>query len=250
MTRAWLLLALLCCGWTLPVSWRYPSTNADGTPLTDLDHAEITLRRCTGDSLRLPNIPATGMEGDSAAADLEILDGIPHVALELRCVDHSGNRGGMLSLLVAHEAQAAPPPDTTSGGIAPHYYVGTSRGGQAIIGPVGAIDYSWGLGSPIAGIPVDQWSMDLSGFITIPTTGAYTFYLKSEDGGQLFVNGTLGINHYGVQALTEWTWTVNLTAGEKPITVTYMANNGNSECHVSWSGPGISKQPIPRGALR
>lgn len=246
MTRA-LSLALVwaCCfNGTLRLAWDPVTTQCDGTPET-MGTYEITLRKCSGDTLRLAPIPAQFTQ-----ADVEILDGSVGVA-ELRAIDAHGNRScGYQSITFAFPATEAPPPDTTSGGIAPHFYVGTSRGGQAIIGPASNIDFVWALGSPISGIPADGWSADWSGTLTVPTTGAYTFYLKSEDGGQLFVGGTLGINHYGIQALTEWTWTTNLTAGDKPITVTYMANVGNSECHLMWSGPGIVKQPIPKGALR
>lgn len=239
------------------------SCGAMDAPLTDFDHYKVALYRCRTDSLvhRPPPLkPLWIARRDSvvftvSSNEFSIPESLGGVGwLQVWSVDRSGNKSCVyLSDAFASPAAQVPPPpppaDTTTG-IAPRYYIGTSRGGQATIGPRGAIDFAWGLGSPFPGIPADQWSAEWIGKIVIPTSGAYTFYLKSEDGGQLFVAGTLLINRYGIQPLTEWSAPITLMAGEHNIHVTYMANNGNSECHLSWGGPNLPKSIVPRSALK
>ena len=240
------------------------SCGAMDTPLTDFDHYLVHLYRCIQDSIvyRPPLKPifiprqrvlAFTLPADTDSVRFTVADGIQGWT-QVWAVDQSGNRScGYLSdtwVTKAVAAPAVPPPDTT-GGIQGRYFAGTSRGGQPLMQRTdGPLDWSWGLGSPAPEVPVDQWSAEWIGSIVIPTTGSYTFYVKSEDGCMLNVNGTMGIMKWGIQPVTEWNYTVNLTAGVKPFAIYYMANNGNSELHVSISGPGISKRPIPRSWLR
>lgn len=242
-----LALWLACFAGTLQLQWGPVTTQCDGTPET-MGTYEITLRKCNGDSLRLPPIPA-----QFTAADLEILDGTMGVA-ELRAVDAAGNRScGYQSYSFAFPKLAdppPPPPDTSSTGITAHYYNGVSRGTWVATRRDTTIDFAWGLGSPMPGVNVDQFSVEWVGKIVVPTTGAWTFYINSEDGAQLFIDGTLWINRLVVQPLTEWSETVNLTAGQHNIQVEYMANLGNAAAHLSWSGPGTPRQVITRAALR
>ena len=243
-----------------PLTSDVDSCGAKDAPLTDFDHYLVHLYRCRPDSLvhRQPPLKplwiarrdslAFNLPGDTDSVRFTVADGI-HGWTQVWAVDQSGNRScAYLSDTWATKAVATPP-DTTSG-IAPRFFVGTSRGGQAITGPRAAIDYYWALSAPIAGIPADQWSAEFTGRLIVPTSGAYTIYLKSEDGGQVFLDGTLLINRYGVQPLTEWSANVTLMAGEHNLQVTYMANNGNSEIHLSWQGPGIAKGTIPRSSLK
>lgn len=245
-----LLMALWLC--TFAGTWHgtftMPTVACDGSPepgpLTPL----LTVKRCDGrdTTFALPS----RMPGQDVPFDWSGPDG--HVyGISARLRDQAGNLGcGTQELWFAFPAVATPPPDTTTSGIAPRFFVGTTRGGMATVGPRSAIDYYWLTGSPIAGIPADQWSAEFIGKLLVATSGVYTIYLKSEDGGQVFIDGTLLINRYGVQPLTEWSANVTLMAGEHALWVYYMANNGNSECHVSWSGPGVMKSVIPRGALK
>ena len=245
-----------------PLTSDRDSCGAKDAPLDDFDHYRVVLYRCTQDSLvrRQPPLkPLWITRVDSTVrtvtADSVGWSGIPdgiHGWTKVWSVDRSGNVScGYLSDTWVTPAVATPvtPPDTT-GGIAPRFYAEPNRGGRGVYGPRSAIDYYWSTASPYQGIPADQWSADFTGKLVIPTSGVYTLYLKSEDGGQVFLDGSLIINKWGIQPLTEWSTTVTLMAGEHALQVTYMANNGNSECHLLWSGPGIPKQPIPRSAFR
>jgi len=270
------LLAAPAYAGTFPVAWTWPSTNADGSQLTDLDHGRMVLYRCVTDSIVrrtpplkstfvarrdsivFPNIPATGLEGDSAAADIEVLDGRGYW-LNLQAVDHSGNVSPINSLTFVMPAVPdtvipPPPPDTSGTGITGDYYSGRSRSTWIATRRDTTINFAWGLGSPMPGVPVDEFSVQWTGKLVVPTSGAWTLYLEVDDGGQLYEGvpgaSNIRIDKMGSQPLTEWSWSGNLIAGEHGLAVVFQGTTGNAECHLSWSGPGVPKQIVPRGVLR
>ncbi|MGC8739302.1 MAG: PA14 domain-containing protein, partial [Candidatus Hydrogenedens sp.] len=109
----------------------------------------------------------------------------------------------------------------------------------------------WGTGSPEFGVTADNFAGRWIGKIEIPTTGNYTFYVYSDDGADLYVNGTRIINRLGQpQPPTEYSGTINLIGGRKYyFELKYDEFTGGAVCQVSWSGPGISKQMIPESVF-
>ncbi len=87
------------------------------------------------------------------------------------------------------------------------------------------------------------------GFITVPTTGTYTFYTESDDGSNLFIGNTQVVANDFNQGMMERSGTISLTAGTYPIQVTYRQGNGGFGLNVRWSGPGIPKNLIPDNVL-
>ena len=264
------LLWLSLFAGTLPLGWTWPTTNVDGSQLTDLDHGRMVLYRCrqdsivrrqppfvhtfvsTVDSIVLPNIAAAGREGQRDSINVSLLDG-HHYYIHLQGVDHSGNRSPVASWLHAMpavETPEPPPPDTSGTGILGKYYSGQSRNQWIADRRDTTIDMAWGDGSPMAGVPEDYWSVEWIGKIVIATAGVYTFYVEAQSGAQLYVNGGLYIDRLGDYPLTEWSAAVSLPVGEHGIVLIYTARVGNAECHLMWSGPGISKRIVPREVLR
>ena len=96
----------------------------------------------------------------------------------------------------------------------------------------------------------DNFALKFEGFITIPTTGNYTFYLKSDDGSRLYINNNPVVNNDGLHdATAEQSGTVSLNAGIYPIKVTFFEATGGEVLTASYQGPGISKQTIPGNVL-
>jgi len=110
------------------------------------------------------------------------------------------------------------------------------------------IDYDWNSSAPgPAGVPAAGWSARWTGTVIPTTTEAYTFYTVTDDGGRLWINGTLVDDHWIDQGATEWASTpVNLTAGV-PATFRfeYYQNGGGDSARLRWSSPTIAKQAIP-----
>jgi len=93
------------------------------------------------------------------------------------------------------------------------------------------------------------FSFEYEGYINIPIEGEYTFYLATNDGGRLYIDGYLVINNDGLHPIVEVNKTIKLKAGLHPISVKYFQEGGRNGLIVSWQGPGIEKQEIPASVL-
>ena len=94
-----------------------------------------------------------------------------------------------------------------------------------------------------------NYFMRFSGYLSIPTNGSYTFYLNSDDGSKLWLDGALLVNNDGVHAAQEVSGGTNLAGGMHSLVVGYFQAGGNQSLAVSWSGPGFGKQAISNSAL-
>ncbi len=99
------------------------------------------------------------------------------------------------------------------------------------------------------GIDKDQFAMRFQGQIRIPSNGTYTFFVRSDDGSRLYINGELVVDNDQVQSATERKGAMDLKAGMHPIQVTYFDSGGANSLSVSWTGPGFTKQPVPPDVL-
>lgn len=144
--------------------------------------------------------------------------------------------------------RAAPPGVT---GLTGAYFANRSLTGQPALTRIdGTVDFSWA-GAPSTGLPGNQFSVRWTGKIVAPSTGSYTFYTSSDDGVRLWVNNTLVVNNWTDHATAENAGTIALTAGQPvAIRLEYYDNYGNGVSRLSWSGPGIAKQIVPRVQLR
>jgi hypothetical protein len=89
-----------------------------------------------------------------------------------------------------------------------------------------------------------------TGYINVPTDGAYTFYTSSDDGSQLYIGRELIVNNDGLHTTaTEQSGTLGLKAGKHAMTVLYFNSTAPQSISVSYAGPGITKIVIPASAL-
>jgi len=88
-----------------------------------------------------------------------------------------------------------------------------------------------------------------SGYIRIPKDGVYTFYLSTNDGGVLYLDGERFIDADGPRTATPSSRTVSLKAGTYKIGEKYFQMGGGFSNVVSWKGPGINKEVIPSKVL-
>ncbi len=95
----------------------------------------------------------------------------------------------------------------------------------------------------------DYFGFRFSGFVQVPQDGVYTFYTASDDGSRLFIGNTMVVNNDGLHPTVEASGTIGLKAGMHAIRVEFFEYAGGEALQVSYQGPGISKQPIPAGAL-
>ena len=95
----------------------------------------------------------------------------------------------------------------------------------------------------------DQFALKFTGNIVAPKSGDYTFFIASDDGSRIYLNGKLLINHDGTHGMSEKRNKVRLEAGTHSLVVTYFDNGGGDGLRVMWSGPGFKKQAIAKENL-
>jgi hypothetical protein len=113
-----------------------------------------------------------------------------------------------------------------------------------------SVNFDWGSGAPAAALPIDGFQVRWSGQVTPRYTEQYTFSTVTDDGARLFVNGVQLVNKWVDMGPTEWSGTINLTAGV-PVTIVleYYEQGGGASAKLLWSSPSQCKQPIPTNLL-
>lgn len=96
---------------------------------------------------------------------------------------------------------------------------------------------------------VNKYGVRYTGQVNIEVAGAYTFYVKSNDGSRLSVAGQVAVNNDGRHGAIEKQGNVTLQPGLLPLQLDYFQNGGSEALQVFWSGPGFDKQLIPDGVL-
>jgi mono/diheme cytochrome c family protein len=81
------------------------------------------------------------------------------------------------------------------------------------------------------------------GVLIVPADGKYTFYLDSDDGSRLTINGRMLLEYDGIHDIgKEQTATVGLPKGRLPIKLEYFQNLFGMGLYVAWSGPGFGRR--------
>jgi hypothetical protein len=86
------------------------------------------------------------------------------------------------------------------------------------------------------------FALRLTGKLTIQKPGVYCFFLNSDDGSRLFLDGGLIVDNNGQHTQRMVSGTLELAAGEHELEVQYFDQGGRKALDLAWSGPGI---PFP-----
>lgn len=113
------------------------------------------------------------------------------------------------------------------------------------------IDFSWGSGSPMSGIPNDNFSVRWTGMLLVPSTGDYSFQLAADNGVRLYVNGTQVISKWTTASGTYTATVTGLTAGTYvSLMLEYYEYDGGATSALSWQTPGSSSYvTLPSSSL-
>ena len=103
------------------------------------------------------------------------------------------------------------------------------------------IDFNYEAGSCDPRLPTDGFCVRWSGYLYIEKEGDYTFYLSTDDGSRLSIDGEQVIDNWGHHAVEERSATVRLARGEHELRVDYYEDYGWAAAHLEWSGPGIER---------
>ena len=89
----------------------------------------------------------------------------------------------------------------------------------------------------------------LEGYIKIPVTDLYHFYLSSDDGSMLYVDGEKLVDNIGLHGLEEVKGTKALAAGYHRIRIEYFEKSGGDELHLQMESKAANKKDVPAAIL-
>lgn len=83
-----------------------------------------------------------------------------------------------------------------------------------------------------------SFALRFAGKIRVDRPGRYTFFLNSDDGSRLLVDGSLVVDNDGRHAERVVSSSVELVAGLHDLDVQYFEIDGKKRLELAWSGPG------------
>jgi YVTN family beta-propeller protein len=95
----------------------------------------------------------------------------------------------------------------------------------------------------------NSWGVVYTGYIDVPSTGAYTFYVSSDDGSKLYIGDSLMVNNDGLHGTTEKSCDLLLQAGKHKMKLIFFQATGGAGLTMSYRGPGIEKKEVPASAF-
>lgn len=142
-------------------------------------------------------------------------------------------------------------PVGTGNGLKAEYYDGYHLDSLKYQQTDRTVDFDWGTGSPnTPALGLDQFSVKWSGQVQPLYTEQYTFYVYSDDGAKLTVNGQPLLNDFETQGAYTRSGTITLTAGQKyNIQLEYAEGGGDAFCHLEWESPSQLREIIPQAQL-
>jgi len=97
----------------------------------------------------------------------------------------------------------------------------------------------------------NQFAIRWTGTIKIPKDGNYTFFLESDDGSRLKIDGKTIVDNGGLHDMQEQSDATTLKAGEHTVEIDYFENenDGGAGCVLSWKTDAVSKEVVPASAF-
>jgi mono/diheme cytochrome c family protein len=95
-----------------------------------------------------------------------------------------------------------------------------------------------------------EFGLRFKGVLEVPADGEYTFWLNSDDGSQLHLDGQLLVNNDGEHAPAEKSAKATLKAGPHSFALLFFQNGGGHELSLRWEGPDFTRRAIPAEALK
>ena len=102
------------------------------------------------------------------------------------------------------------------------------------------VDFNAGGGAMWTGGPNDRFAARISGTVEVQNGGDYTFYLVSDDGAALYLDGEMIIDHDGLHGASERSHTLQVQSGLHDIEVRYFERTGLAAVRLDWAGPGTT----------
>lgn len=117
----------------------------------------------------------------------------------------------------------------------------------------GVIDRDWGEGNaPTTGIPAGSFTIRMTGQITLPGAGTYTFRTRADDGTQLWVGNEMIVNDWAASAAHDVSGNYALATGRpvtQPIRLQYLNLRGAASLKLYVKKDGGTETLVPASWL-
>ena len=90
----------------------------------------------------------------------------------------------------------------------------------------------------------DHFAVEFEGYFTIDQAGEYAFFLGSDDGSRLFIDGKALAENDGLHEIREVEGRIRLQRGRHAIRVQYFQGTGWSRLEIFYQPPNGAKQPL------
>lgn len=94
-----------------------------------------------------------------------------------------------------------------------------------------------------------DYGLVFDGFINVPETNIYTFYLTSDDGSQLIIDDEKTLDNDGKHAMEEKSLSVALSAGLHKLSVHFFQGSGGDGLSLEWQPLGKARYSIDKSLL-
>ena len=139
----------------------------------------------------------------------------------------------------------------------PNLFIGNPTLGTFVMQNVNVPDTNASSGFPSmpsalqSQVGFDGYSLDINGYVNVPTTGNYVFNMLSDDGAVLLINDQVIIADDSLHAPhTATSASIRLNAGLNRINVIYYQGpQSQIALQLKWTGPNLTQQVIPSTAL-
>ena len=96
----------------------------------------------------------------------------------------------------------------------------------------------------------DKFGVQFRGYLDIPETGIYTFYLTCDDGGMLRIADRMVVDNDGLHSAIEKNGQVALAKGLQPLALDFVEGGGGYTLLLQYSKDGSEPQSVPASWLK
>jgi cytochrome c2 len=90
----------------------------------------------------------------------------------------------------------------------------------------------------------DRFGLRFTGFLQVPKAGRYTFFLGSDDGSRLQIDGKTVVDVDGIHPYQEKNAAIELESGPHALLVDFFEAGGGEVLKADFQGPGISRRTL------
>lgn len=167
--------------------------------------------------------------------------------IKIAAFSRQGNRGDIYTLKYEKESYAPPvtPGKALQNGLQCIYYEGFFDSTKKIATASPVHTYLLNGVMVPADIKAASFGLRFNGYINLPETGIYSFYLTSDDGSVLRVDGKTVVDNDGLHSAVERGGQMALQKGLHAFSLDFMEGGGGYTLRLKYSKQGGSPEDIP-----